>query len=111
MRIQQHHSSSKDLIQEPLIERNEQPIVIDFSEEISSLQEGLKRTDKQIFEMKSKIEKVHLTSKERQSEPSLISLGEVKLLHNLESRMPDCEDRIINLEESIKSFDKIWKDL
>ena len=52
-----------------------------------------------------------MISKERQSEPSLISLGEVKLLHNLESRVPECEDRIINLEESIKSFDKIRKDL
>ena len=52
-----------------------------------------------------------MTSWEKQSEPSIITFGEVKLLHNLESRIPECEDKIINIEESIKSFEKIWKDL
>lgn len=51
--------------------------MIDHSEEITSLQEGIKWSDKQIFDLKQKIEKIIGNFKDKATEPSPITVSEV----------------------------------
>lgn len=83
------------------------PIIIDNSEEINSLQEGIKRLDKQMFDMKSRLETFSKLVNEVGSKPSQISLSEIQLLHNLEDRVPEVEEKIKDILLAIKSFEKI----